>query len=85
MLLLRDAIQVKKRMFKDLDPERAKTVRKAIAKFYEQDEHDISALQIKDEFLSSWKNIKMPSVTNPFSSGSKQGEEAAPTETTSLV
>lgn len=65
MLLLRDAIQVKKQMLHDLDPERAKTVRLAIAKFYTDDEAStIDPMDLpetcKTEYLETWSSI------NPF-------------------
>jgi hypothetical protein len=83
MLLLRDAIAIKKSMLKDLDPERAKTVRKAIAKFYDDDDDETAdPAALKLELLSGWQGVKLPSLPklpNPFASA------AAPTETTSLV
>jgi hypothetical protein len=81
MLMLRDAISIKKNMLKNLDPARAKTVRKAIAKFYDDDDDTSDPVELKKELLSSWKGIKMPSMSNPFSSSTT----AAPTESTSLV
>lgn len=82
MLMLRDAIKIKKDMLKNLDPERAKMVRKAIAKFYDNDDDKADPAEMKKELMTSWQGIKMPSMpsmSNPFSSG------GAPTETTSLV
>ena len=75
LLLLRDAIRVKKDMFKHLSPERAKTVRRAIAKFYEEDDNTADPAELKKELLTSWTGLK-----NPF--GLSSGE---PTESTSLV
>mmetsp|Transcript_13252 Transcript_13252/g.32343 ORF Transcript_13252/g.32343 Transcript_13252/m.32343 type:complete len:439 (-) Transcript_13252:87-1403(-) len=40
LLMLRDAIQIKKSMLKDLDPERQRVVRKAIAKFFADNNDD---------------------------------------------
>ena len=74
LLLLRDAIRVKKDMFKHLTPERAKTVRRAIAKFYEEDDTTADPVELKRELMSGWTGLK-----NPFASS---GE---PTESTSLV
>lgn len=85
MLMLRDAISIKKSMFKNLDPERAKTVRKAIAKFYNDDDGDADPVALKKELVSSWKGIRLPHVKNPFSSSSNTTTESAPTENTSLV
>jgi len=92
MLLLRDAIQVKKQMLLDLPPARAKAVRQAIARFYADDEaRTVDPLElpgrVKREYLQSWNNIKVP---NPFrSSGSTSSTSAAaaaePNETTPMV
>ena len=85
MLMLRDAIQVKKQMLRDLDPERAKAVRQAIAKFYSDDDAvtvdpvDLPAT-MKTEYLMSWQSIK---VSNPFGGQSQEGVE--PDETTPMV
>jgi len=85
LLMLRDAIQVKKRMLKDLDPERAKAVRKAIAKFYDDDDANADPAELKKEMLQGWQGIKMPTLRNPF--GSKQPEEEGvePNERTPMV
>jgi receptor expression-enhancing protein 5/6 len=85
MLMLRDAIQVKKRMLKDLDPERARVVRKAIAKFYGDEGDAADPAELKKELLTSWQGIKMPSIRNPFASGGGQEEEKHPDETTPMV
>lgn len=80
LLMLRDAITVKKSMLRDLDPERAKVVRKAIAKFYAEDDEAVDTEELKAEFLTSWQGIKMPSL-----SSSSQKKEGQPTESSSLV
>ena len=80
LLMLRDAIQVKKAMLKTLDPERAKTVRKAIAKFYSDDDDDADPVALKNELMQGWRGIAMPKISNPFASNKTE-----PTETTSLV
>jgi hypothetical protein len=49
LLMLSDAIRVKKTMLKDLDPERAKIVRKAIAKFYDDDDDTADPAELKKE------------------------------------
>lgn len=87
MLMLRDAIQVKKQMFHDLDPDRAKTVRMAIAKFYADDSAEtIGPMDLpescKNEYLETWKSI------NPFRSSASEEvdvEEEVVSEKTSLV
>ena len=77
MLLLRDAMKIKKQLFKDLDPERAKTVRKAIAKFYDDDADESGDPKfLKRELMTSWRN------TNPFA---KRKNDAHPSETSNLV
>lgn len=89
LLLLRDAILVKKKMLLDLHPERARAVRQAIAQFYADDDAitmDPAEVPgaMKREYISQWVNIKLP--RNPFSqrsSGAHIGE--GPTEATSLV
>lgn len=65
LLLLRDAIQVKKQMLLDLDPERARAVRQAIAKFYADDEATtIGRADLpeacKKEYLGGWRSIRLP-------------------------
>lgn len=83
MLMLRDAIQVKKQMLHDLPPERAHSVRKAIAKFYAGDDETIDPMDLaetcKTEYLSSWKTL------NPFGSGTSEEQVVVATESTSLV
>ena len=84
LLMLRDAIAVKKKMLKDLPPERAKSVRKAIAKFYNDDDDTVDPVELKRELMTGWQGLKMPtmpSMSNPFSRRSK----TEPTETTSLI
>jgi len=81
LLMLRDAIMVKKSMLRDLDPERATVVRKAIAKFYDDDDNTADAAALKNEFLTSWQGIKMPSISNPFA----KTDETPPSETTPMV
>ena len=64
LLILRDSILIKKQMLKDLDPERAKIVRKSIAKFFDDDDHDAPAV-LKAQFTNSWKSLKLPKITMP--------------------
>ena len=77
LLLLRDAIRVKKEMFKHLSPERAKSVRQAIAKFYANDDDDgdpsADPAALKKELYKEWSGLN-------FFGASKE-----PSETTSLV
>ena len=83
MLMLRDSIQIKKQMLKDLDPERAKIVRKSIAKFFDNDDDDADPAVLKEELMTSWSGVKIPKISNPFSS--KGGDGGEPTESTNLV
>lgn len=86
LLILRDSILMKKQMLKDLDPERAKIVRKSIAKFFDDDDHDADPVVLKAQFTNSWKSLKLPKITMPnisFADLSKGGKQ--PTETTNLV
>lgn len=92
--MLRDAIAIKKSMLKDLDPERAKSVRKVIAKFYEED-HDpnnSSNTSMQEELMAGYNgmklparasSIKLPSFKMPSFMSSNDSEVA--TESTSLV
>mmetsp|Transcript_13044 Transcript_13044/g.19194 ORF Transcript_13044/g.19194 Transcript_13044/m.19194 type:complete len:384 (-) Transcript_13044:150-1301(-) len=93
LLMMRDAIAIKKSMLKDLDPERARSVRKAIAKFYESDDDSNDTSAMKNELMSGYKglnlpakasSIKMPSFRMPSFKPSNDSEGIA-TENTSLV
>ena len=75
LLILRDSIQIKKQMLKDLDPERAYHVRKSIAKFFDGDD-DSDPTVLKEQYMNSW--AKLPKIKLP--TFGKQ-----PTETTNLV
>jgi hypothetical protein len=80
MLMLRDAIQIKKAILKDLDPERAKIVRKAIANIYNDDDSN-NTDTLKEELMSEYK-----SMTGSFRSMLRgKNETTEPKETTSLV
>lgn len=87
LLMLKDAIAVKKQMLRDLDPERARQVRKAIAKFYDDDDDTADPSELKKELLTSWQGIQMPNfrglprLSNPFA---KKSDDTEPSETTNL-
>lgn len=86
LLLLRDAIQVKKQMLLDLDPARSRAVRHAIAQFYADEEAttmDPAEVPgaMKKEYLSEW--IKLPG--NPFASSTTDATSGESTESTPLV
>lgn len=83
MLILRDSIQIKKQMLKDLDPERAAVVRKSIAKFFDGDGDDADPTLLKGELMQSWTAIKLPKFKLRFRESSEGN--VAPTETTNLV
>lgn len=59
MLMLRDAIAIKKDMLKNLPPHRAKSVRKAIAKFYDDDDDTADPTAMKKELMSGWSGLGM--------------------------
>lgn len=82
LLMLRDAIAVKKEMLNTLPPHRARSVRKAIAKFYNDDDDTADPTELKRELLDGWTGLRMPS----FASNSNNNEdEKQATESTSLV
>ena len=84
LLFLRDSIMIKKAMLKDLDPERAKVVRKSIAKFFDGEDDDSDPAVLNHQFQSSWSAIKIPKLKMPKFGKSKE-EEAPADETTNLV
>ena len=75
MLLLRDAVVIKKNMMRDLDPTRRAALRKAILQCYEDESSDQN--DMKKEFQFSYRNL--------FGGKSKESEKTEPTESTSLV
>lgn len=83
LLMLRDAIMVKADMLKNLPPHRAKSVRKAIAKFYDNDDMNSDSEVLKREMLSGWSGLKLFGGNGSGSSGS--GNKQSATESTSLV
>ena len=82
LLLLRDATAVKKTMLRDLDPERAKAVRKAIAKFYDDDDDNADPTALKSEMMNGWQGIQLPrvlpSISNPFGKSDSEPTESTP-------
>mmetsp|Transcript_35375 Transcript_35375/g.74691 ORF Transcript_35375/g.74691 Transcript_35375/m.74691 type:complete len:394 (-) Transcript_35375:799-1980(-) len=88
LLILRDSIQIKKQMLKDLEAERATVVRKSIAKFFDGDDDNADPAVLNAEFMQSWSTISnLKSAIKgkmPFGKSSKAKEEP-PTETTNLV
>jgi hypothetical protein len=71
LLMLRDAFMVKRRIFKDLNPERASLVRSAIAKFFTEEELTKGG---KDDLVSGFSGLKR-----------RRRDDKEPTETSSLV
>lgn len=67
LLMLSDAIRVKRSMLKDLDPERARIVRKAIAKFYDDDDDTADPENLKKE-VSQGRNV----LSDPKRKGSRE-------------
>jgi len=83
LLILRDSIQIKKQMLKDLHPERAKIVRKSIAQYFDGDDDDAAPTVLKGQFIQSWTAIKLPKIKMP--KFGKTDEESPANETTNLV
>lgn len=65
LLMLRDSMQIKKQLLKDLDPERAKIVRKSIAKFFDNDDDDADPAVLKTELMQTWSGVKIPKMRVP--------------------
>lgn len=86
MLMVRDAVKLKKQMFKDLDPVRAMKVRKAIAGYYDDDDDvDGDAHKLNDQLSPDWNLFKMPKLSNFFGKNSSSDTSDPPTETTNLI
>mmetsp|Transcript_15140 Transcript_15140/g.27037 ORF Transcript_15140/g.27037 Transcript_15140/m.27037 type:complete len:382 (-) Transcript_15140:87-1232(-) len=83
LLILRDSIQIKKQLLKDLEAERAVVVRKSIAKFFDGDDDDSDPAVLKVEFMRSWSALRILKNKMPFVKSSK-GKEP-PNEATNLV
>lgn len=84
MLLLRDSIQIKKQMLKDLPPDRAELVSKSIAKFFDGKGGEADPTVLKGELMQTWSALKIPKIKLPFGK-KKEKDEGEPTETTNLV
>ena len=85
LLILRDSIQIKKQLLKDLDAERAIIVRKSIANFFNGDDDDSDSGVLKGEYMQSWSALNMLKRKIPFSISPKAKGKKLPTETTNLV
>jgi hypothetical protein len=66
LLLLRDAIAIKKQMLKDLDPERAAVLQKCIAKFFDGSSADSDPSVLKKELKQGWGHYKSLKMDLPF-------------------
>lgn len=83
LLMLRDAINVKRSMLKTLDPERAEKVSKVISKFFDGDESAAKdPLVLQKAVNEGWGSLKMPSF---FGKKESSSDENNPSETTPLV
>ena len=82
LLLLRDAITIKKQMLKDLDPERAAVLQKSIAKFFDGSTSDSDPSVLKGELMTGWGSIKLPKINMK---AAVEGDSGEPTEATNLV
>lgn len=69
LLLLRDAVQIKKRLLSELDPEQAKAVKRAIVDFYNDEDEDatVDTGSLRKDLLSSWQNVQVPGKKTLFS------------------
>lgn len=84
LLMLRDAMVIKKQMLKDLDPERASVLQKQISKFFDGSTSDSDPAMLKEELMVGWGKIKLPKFQLPFGKAKEEdGDE--PTEKTNLV
>ncbi len=84
LLMLRDAISIKKQMLKDLDPERAAVLQKSIAKFFDGSTSDSDPSVLKEELMQGWGSIKLPKIKLLFGKAECDGD-SEPTEKTNLV
>jgi len=96
LLILRDSIQIKKQLLKDLDAERATVVRKSIASFFDGNDDNADPTVLKGEYMQSWSALntlkgKASRAKDelkkklPFGMASKGTEDKAPSERTNLV
>lgn len=84
LLILRDAIVLKKQSLKDLDPERAAVLQKSIAKFFDGSSSDSDPSVLKGELMQGWGKLKLPKIKLPFGKA-EGGDGDEPTEKTNLV
>lgn len=82
LLLMRDAIVVRQQIFKDVPPERAQKLRKALAKYYDDDDEKADTDALKNEINTGWGTFSIPAFRNPFVSS---GEDEVVNEQTYLV
>lgn len=78
LLMLRDAIKVKKSMLKTLHPERSKKVSKVIAKFFDDEEGAQDPLLLTDEINEGWGSLRLPSIFGKKSSSAEHPSETSP-------
>lgn len=75
LLMLRDAIQVKKDMLKLLPPERATVVRKAISRFFDDEAGSNSTDELQRELKTGWHDLSLRRIVGgkqepqPYSDG----------------
>lgn len=74
LLVLRDAIAVKRSMLKDLDPGRAAVVRKAIAKFFDDDAENNDPEELRKELRMGWNSV---SFRGPFQGNQREEDPDA--------
>jgi len=85
LLILRDSIQIKKQLLKDLDAERAAVVRRSIADFFNGDDGDADPGVLKMEYMQSWSALTALKGRMSFRKAATAKDDAAPAETTNLV
>lgn len=81
ILMVRDAFLVKKQLVKDLSPERAAVVRKAIANFFTEDEQHKNQ---ESDLMTAFGFLKKSNNNSKNGNKNNKGEEE-PTETSNLV
>lgn len=78
LLMLRDAIQVKRSMIKTLDPERAAVMRRAISKFFDDENEVESPEDLKKELNTSWKSVSLRNLIPMTPEAEKQQNLSEP-------